>query len=123
GAGFALQLWGATTTSGARVVADVIGLREAMEDADLVITGEGSFDAQSFSGKAVDVVRQLAVEVAQSRGRDLPVALIAGRRDADFGGPAVALWDFAGERALRDPVGVAREAARQLALQVTEERR
>ncbi|MCG6568163.1 glycerate kinase [Tessaracoccus sp. ZS01] len=116
GAGFALQLWGATTTSGARVVADAIGLREAMEDADLVVTGEGSFDAQSFSGKAVDVVRQIAAEVAEARGRDLPVALVAGRREVDFHGLAVALWDLAGERALADPIAVAREAGRQLAM-------
>lgn len=119
GAGFALQRWGAETTSGARTVAEAIGLPEAMAEADLVITGEGSFDSQTAGGKAIDVVRQLAAEAAAARGRELPVAVVAGRMEAAFDGPAVALWDLAGERALTDAAGVAREAAAELARQLS----
>jgi glycerate kinase len=39
--------------SGVEMIADVIGLEEKIKKADCVITGEGSFDSQSFSGKAV----------------------------------------------------------------------
>ncbi|MDO5678432.1 MAG: glycerate kinase, partial [Propionibacteriaceae bacterium] len=121
GAGFALQRWGATSTSGARAVADAVGLREAMLDADLVITGEGSFDDQTASGKVVDVVRQLAVEVGEERRRELPVAVVAGRLAAPFDGPAVALWDLAGERALTQAPEVARQAGREFAMRFSDE--
>lgn len=119
GAGFALQRWGAVTTSGAGTVAEAIGLPEALREADLVVTGEGSFDAQTVSGKVVDVVRRLVADTAAERGRGLSVALVAGRLEAGFKGPAVALWDIAGERALGDAAGVAREAAAELARQLS----
>ena len=44
---------GGTIVSGVEMIADVIGLEEKIKKADCVITGEGSFDSQSFSGKAV----------------------------------------------------------------------
>lgn len=109
GAGFALQRWGARTASGARAVAEAVGLVEALVGADLVITGEGRFDAQSAGGKVVSVVRELA--------GDERVALVAGRIDAAVDGlaDAVSLWKLAGERALTDPGYVAEEAGRALA--------
>ena len=109
GAGFALQRWGATTASGARAVAEAVGLVEALDGADLVITGEGRFDSQSAAGKVVSVVRELA--------GDSRVAVVAGRIDApvDTLAGAVSLWDLAGERALSDAAGVAEEAGRALA--------
>lgn len=115
GAGFALRRWGATSTSGALAVADAVGLREALWDADLVVTGEGAFDAQTASGKVVDVVRRMAAEVAMARQRALPVAVVAGRMEARYDGPAVELWALAGERALSDAVRVTRDAGRRLA--------
>ncbi len=104
-----LQRWGATTASGARAVAGAVGLVEALEGADLVITGEGRFDSQSAAGKVVSVVRVLA--------GDSRVAVVAGRIDApvDTLAGAVSLWDLAGERALSDAAGVAEEAGRALA--------
>ncbi|MHA6513197.1 glycerate kinase [Tessaracoccus sp. Z1128] len=112
GAGFALQRWGATTESGARAVAEAVGLVDALVGADLVITGEGRFDSQSAGGKVVSVVRELA--------GDARVAVIAGRLDAPVDGlaGAVSLWDLAGERALTDAAAVAEEAGRALAAQV-----
>lgn len=41
---------------GSALVADAVGLAGALADADLVITGEGSFDSQSLGGKVVQAV-------------------------------------------------------------------
>ena len=49
--------------SGAALVAEAIGLREAIAGVDLVITGEGSMDGQTAYGKAVAHVAALAAEV------------------------------------------------------------
>ena len=46
--------------SGAALVADAIGLRAAIESADLVITGEGAMDGQTAYGKSVAHVAALA---------------------------------------------------------------
>lgn len=51
--------WGAVVTPGAAAVAELLGLDEALADADLVITGEGRYDATSLLGKVVgEVVRR-----------------------------------------------------------------
>ncbi|MFE9424813.1 glycerate kinase [Kitasatospora sp. NPDC006697] len=49
-------LWGARSLPGASTVADLLRLDAALADADLVITGEGRFDATSLRGKAVGEV-------------------------------------------------------------------
>ncbi len=46
--------------SGAALVADAIGLRAAVESADLVVTGEGAMDGQTGYGKSVAHVAALA---------------------------------------------------------------
>jgi glycerate kinase len=51
---------GAELVSGFDVVADEVGLDEAMEGADLVVTGEGFLDEESFDGKVVGGVASLA---------------------------------------------------------------
>ncbi|MBE7699602.1 glycerate kinase [Oerskovia sp. Sa1BUA8] len=66
---------GAELEHGATLVAEAIGLPAAVADADLVLTGEGSFDSQSVSGKVADAVGALA---AASTGRP-PVVVIAGQ--------------------------------------------
>ena len=53
---------GARIESGAALVAEAIGLREAIAAADLVVTGEGALDAQTAYGKAVAHVAALAAE-------------------------------------------------------------
>ncbi len=55
------------------LIAELTGLHAALEVADLVITGEGSLDAQSLSGKAPIGV----ADAAHARG--LPVVVVAGR--------------------------------------------
>ena len=103
GTGFGLLAWGAELIPGAAAVAQLIGLPEAVAEASVVVTGEGSFDGQSAAGKAPDLVRSLA------RAAGVPVALVAGRiaADADVSGFAhtVSLTRLAGSgrAALADP--------------------
>jgi glycerate kinase len=51
GIGFALLLLGGTRVDGVEVVATAVGLSELAGGVDLVVTGEGSFDFSSRSGK------------------------------------------------------------------------
>lgn len=103
GTGFALLAWGARLVPGAPAVADLVGLRPAIAEASLVITGEGSFDRQSAAGKAPDLVRRLAA------AEQVPVALIAGRisekADTTPFSSALSLTDAAGsaDASLHDP--------------------
>lgn len=46
----------AETVPGSQLVAEAVGLAEALAPADLVLTGEGSLDSQSLAGKVVDAV-------------------------------------------------------------------
>ncbi|GAA4686285.1 glycerate kinase [Promicromonospora umidemergens] len=70
-----IAVLGAEITPGAVLVAEAVGLPAALADADLVITGEGSFDSQSVNGKVADGVAQLA---AASPTRP-PVVVVAGQ--------------------------------------------
>ena len=58
---------------GIDVLLDVLGFADALARADLVITGEGSLDAQSLHGKAPVGV------AAAARLRGVPVAAVCGR--------------------------------------------
>jgi glycerate 2-kinase len=73
GAG-AIAFLEATVVSGVDVVLELVGFADAVRDADLVLTGEGSFDAQSLAGKA-------PIGVARAAGAT-PTYLIAGRATA-----------------------------------------
>ena len=53
---------GARLVEGFEVVADEVELYDRIEGADLVITGEGFLDEQSFEGKVVGGVAELAAE-------------------------------------------------------------
>jgi glycerate kinase len=66
---------GARIASGFDVVAEATNLRSRMAAADVVVTGEGSFDGQSLQGKVTGRV----VEMAEALGK--PVALFAGRTE------------------------------------------
>ncbi len=63
----------ATIERGFDLIAELTGLHAALETADLVITGEGSLDDQSLSGKAPIGV----ADAAQVAG--VPVVVVAGR--------------------------------------------
>ncbi|MBA2431276.1 MAG: glycerate kinase [Chthoniobacterales bacterium] len=61
GLGFGLMTFcGAPIRSGFDVVAEEIGLAAAVQEADVVITGEGRLDAQTLEGKAPAGVARLA---------------------------------------------------------------
>lgn len=68
---------GAVLTGGFDLVADRIELAARIEGADLVITGEGLLDEQSFQGKSVGGVVDMAT------GLGVPVIVIAGDVDGD----------------------------------------
>jgi glycerate 2-kinase len=92
GAGFGLLAWGATIASGSAALGRLLDLPQAVRSADVVITGEGRFDAQSAAGKVPSYV----LDTADTAG--IPVMLVAGRVDAptDAFTAAVALTDLAG---------------------------
>ncbi|CAN5506204.1 MAG: glycerate kinase family protein [Iamia sp.] len=64
---------GASIVSGFDLVADEVALDERMEGADLIVTGEGFLDEQSFDGKVVGGVVELAAAL------DVPVLVVAGQ--------------------------------------------
>ncbi|HUF84169.1 MAG TPA: glycerate kinase [Acidimicrobiia bacterium] len=53
---------GATLEPGFEVVAHAAGLEDALEDVDVVVTGEGKLDRTSFEGKVVGGVLEWAAE-------------------------------------------------------------
>jgi glycerate kinase len=55
-------LLGASIVSGVSTIAELIGLKEKIMASDCVITGEGSFDDQSYRGKAVGYLLEMAKE-------------------------------------------------------------
>jgi glycerate kinase len=64
---------GASLVPGFELVADTIDLASRMEGADLVVTGEGFLDDQSFEGKTVGGVLELCAELG------VPALVVAGR--------------------------------------------
>jgi glycerate kinase len=73
GLGFGLLALGARVTSGIDLVMDVVGLREKVAAADVVVTGEGRYDTTSLRGKVVSGVAR----VAQQAG--VPCVVAAGQ--------------------------------------------
>jgi glycerate kinase len=73
GLGAALLSLGATVKSGAGLVRELTGLDAALDNADVVVTGEGSFDWQSLRGKLITAVAGGAAE------RGIPCVAIAGQ--------------------------------------------
>ncbi|MBV6508492.1 MAG: Glycerate 2-kinase [Acidimicrobiales bacterium] len=74
-----LAVLGAELVTGFELIAEERGLYESMEGADLVITGEGFLDEQSFSGKVVGGVISYAADLA------VPVFVVAGEVYGDAG--------------------------------------
>lgn len=73
GLGWALLVIGATPRPGYELVAELVGLDPAIAAADLVITGEGSFDLQSLQGKVVQGIAAMAAH------HHTPCHVLAGR--------------------------------------------
>ncbi len=113
GLGFGLLAAGGRRESGLGVVAEAVRLRERVERADLVVTGEGSFDATSLLGKVTGSVAALAQEAG------VPCLVLAGqvgvgRREAAARGvdEALSLTDLVG---LDEALAAAGPALQQLA--------
>jgi len=73
GLGFAFLALGERVVRGVDLVADTVGLADACADHDLVLTGEGTFDHTSRTGKVVYGVAQAAAERAR------PCVVLAGQ--------------------------------------------
>ena len=67
------MLLGGHRVSGVDAVLDAVGLPSLLRHADLVVTGEGSFDWQSLRGKVVAGVAAAAAVEA------VPVVVVAGQ--------------------------------------------
>ena len=98
---------GAQLVDGFDIVATELGLEDAIANADLVVTGEGFIDNESFDGKVVGGVVELAAS------RSVPVLAIAGQVFDDVTGriDAISLADqFGLDRALQEPTSCVTEA-------------
>jgi glycerate kinase len=117
GAGAAGGLAGGLAAAGARlvsgfdVVADELELYDRMEGADLVVTAEGFLDEQSFEGKVVGGVAELAAQAG------VPVVAIVGEVFDGVGDrlEVVSLVErFGADRARSDTVACIEEVATEL---------
>jgi glycerate kinase len=72
-----LAALGAKLVPGFDIVADEVGLHEHINNCDMVITGEGFLDEESFNGKVVGGVQQLAMKAGK------PVFVICGDAQSD----------------------------------------
>ena len=110
---------GAELVSGFDLVAEHVGLDEALEEVDAVVTGEGFLDAESFDGKVVGGV----MDVAAAAGK--PVVAVVGQAFDDAAGriATVSLADeFGLEEALADAGACLFDSARAVAGRLEAER-
>ncbi|HEX6237060.1 MAG TPA: glycerate kinase [Acidimicrobiales bacterium] len=109
-----LAVAGASLVEGFDAVADELGLPEVVEGADLVVTAEGFLDAQSFDGKVVGGVADLAAAAG------VPCVALVGEVVDDLGPSppglrVVSLVErFGPERAREDVVGCLAEATAEV---------
>ncbi|SRR5579875_358893 len=105
GLGGGLAALGAYLVPGFELVARRLGLAERVAQADLVVTGEGYVDRQSFTGKAVGGV------VALARAAGVPFLVVAGDGEAGLPVGYVSLArSFGPGRAREDAAGCLRAA-------------
>lgn len=106
-----LAALGGRLVAGFDLVADELDLHDRVGEADVVITGEGHLDAQSFHGKVVGGVAAVCADLGR------PVAAVVGRADAGVADRIrhVSLVDAFGEqRAMAEPRWCVEHAAAQL---------
>ncbi|GAA1866083.1 glycerate kinase [Pseudonocardia ailaonensis] len=118
GVGFAaLAVLGARRRAGIEVVLELVGFAEALDGADLVVTGEGALDRQTLHGKGPAGV------AAAARAAGVPVVAVCGRCDLDPAGLAGAgfarvdaLADLDPVRCTTDPGPLLRQVGRGLGI-------
>jgi glycerate kinase len=98
----------AELVSGAEWMIDRAGLSELLKRADLILTGEGRFDAQSGMGKVTGRV----LELAQSAG--VPALLVAGRVEGPLPQGVVAVDGGGATLSARGVARLAEDACRSL---------
>lgn len=118
GTGFGfLAAWGARIEAGSQAIATLTGFAAEAASADVVITGEGRFDATSSTGKVVGNALALV------DGGSARAVVIAGQLRAEARTPggrevlALSLTDLAGssDAAMTDPARWASEAGAEAA--------
>jgi glycerate kinase len=118
GTGYGLAVaWGAQIRPGADEVSRIVGLGRQLNDADLVLTGEGRYDATSADGKVTGSVLAAAARAG------VPAVIVAGQvaDDPPPGVTAVALAALAGgnDAAMTSPERWLRAAGERLARGLT----
>ena len=106
-------LWNATIENGAMKIAEFCGIDSAMIGIDLVITGEGQLDNQSFRGKVVGYISERANVVG------VPIAYCVGSVVGDFpstclGGVSLSTIAGSSAQAMENPEKYLIEAGGQL---------
>ena len=107
-------MWGATIENGAAKISQICRLDDAIRASDLVITGEGRLDSQSFRGKVVGHISERAVVAG------VPIAYCVGSIEGEFPIPnqgGIALSELAGstKEAIENPQRYLFEAGVKLA--------
>ncbi len=97
---------GAELKPGFEVIADHLGLAARINEADLIVTGEGRFDETSNQGKAVGGV------VALSEGAGKALVIIAGSASSG-GSNVISLLERFGEEAWTDPAACLETVVRE----------
>ena len=102
GVGYALHLLGATRVGGAHCVAAAVGLGGAVQESDLVVTGEGCLDWRSLHAGVVPGVAAAALETGTPAVAVVGSTMVGRRESQALGLSAVyavaetslALFDF-----------------------------
>lgn len=110
---------GGRLISGIDLLLDTVGFGNLVKGAELVITGEGSFDVQSLSGKVVSGITRVA------RDHGVPVVVLAGSvlvgRDVYMkAGISAAFSTIRRPCTLEEAMGDVRESLLELAVSVAE---
>lgn len=92
GVGGALTALGGSLVSGFELLAEHVGLAEALRGADLVVTGEGRLDAASLDGKVVGGV------LAEAADAEVPVLVVVGSREPGTELPPAVVVEVLDER-------------------------
>jgi glycerate kinase len=103
GAGL-MAFLGARLRPGFEVVAELLHLRERLEDADVAVTGEGEFDEQTAYGKAPGGLLRLAGEAG------CRTVLVAGRVERGIEPPADLVYSLVERVGEREAMSRPREA-------------